>query len=95
MKQFSYRLVLTTILISVSLALWWSAAAGASTYIDRPGTGGAAQTPVIYVGVESAGGGGFDWADAGIGAATAVGLAILAAAAYVLVLRRRRSAAFS
>jgi apolipoprotein N-acyltransferase len=94
MKQVSYRLV-TTVVLFLSVALWCAAAAGASRYIDRPGTGGVAQTPVTYVGVESARPGGFDWADAGIGAATAVGVAILAAGAYIVVLRRRRSAAFS
>jgi hypothetical protein len=36
--------------------------------------------------------GGFDWADAGIGAAGAIGLCLAGAGSYVLVVRRRRTA---
>jgi hypothetical protein len=38
---------------------------------------------------------GFDWADAGIGAAAAVGFGLLLAGASALVLRRQRATAFS
>jgi hypothetical protein len=38
---------------------------------------------------------GFDWADAGIGAAGALGLGLLLVGATTLVLRRQRAAAFS
>jgi hypothetical protein len=34
---------------------------------------------------------GFDWADAGIGGAGAVGLCLVAAGSYALVIRRRRT----
>ena len=37
----------------------------------------------------------FDWADAGIGAAAALGFGLLLAGATVLVLRRQRATAFS
>ena len=36
--------------------------------------------------------GGFDWADAGIGGAGALGLALVAIGSYALVVRRRRPA---
>jgi hypothetical protein len=36
--------------------------------------------------------GGFDWVDAGIGGAGAVGLGLVAAGSYALVVRRRRTA---
>jgi hypothetical protein len=96
MKQFSYRLALTTAALAMSLAVWWTAAAAASRYIDRPGTGGGALiSPVSDVPASPAGGDAFDWLDAGIGAATTVGLALVAGGACVFVLRQRRNAAFS
>lgn len=45
--------------------------------------------------VESTAGGGFDWADAGIGAATVVGLGLVSVGVFVLVARRRHGPAFS
>jgi hypothetical protein len=36
--------------------------------------------------------GGFDWLDAGIGAAGAAGIGLVAAGSYVLIVRRRRTA---
>jgi hypothetical protein len=42
--------------------------------------------------VSSTEGGGFDWADAGIGAAGAIGFCLAGAGSYVLVVRRRRTA---
>jgi hypothetical protein len=36
--------------------------------------------------------GGFDWLDAGIGAADAIGCCLAGAGSYVLVVRRRRTA---
>jgi hypothetical protein len=96
MKQFSYRLVLTTVALAMSLAVWWAGAATARPYIDRPGTGGGALiSPVSDVPASPAGGDAFDWLDAGVGAATTVGLALVAGGACVLVLRRRRNEAFS
>jgi LPXTG-motif cell wall-anchored protein len=94
MTRFSYRLALTSILVATSLAVWWTAAAAASRYIDRPGTGGASHVHVNAF-AAGAGGGGFDWGDAGIGAATTVGLSAVAGGAWVLLMRRRRSAVFS
>jgi hypothetical protein len=38
---------------------------------------------------------GFDWVDAGIGAAGALGLVLLLASGTTIVLRRQRAAAFS
>lgn len=90
MTQFTYRLALTTVLLALSLSIW-TAAAAASRYIDRPGTGGP-EIPATY---GPAGRDGFDWVAAGIGAVTTVGVGLVAAGASVLVLRRRRSAAFS
>jgi hypothetical protein len=37
-------------------------------------------------------GAGFDWVDAGIGGAGAIGLALVGAGSYALVVRRRRTA---
>lgn len=91
MTQFTYRLALTTVLLALSLSIWWTAAAAASRYIDRPGTGGP-EIPATY---GPAGRDGFDWVAAGIGAATTLGVGLVAAGGSVLVLRRRRSAAFS
>lgn len=96
MTQFSYRLALTTVLLAMSLTVWWTAAAAAHRYIDRPGTGGVALIrPVSDVAANPAGGEAFDWLDAGIGAASTVGLGLVGGGACVLVLRRRHSAAFS
>jgi hypothetical protein len=96
MTQFSYRLALTTAALAMLLAVWWTTAATASRYLDRPGSGGvAAITPVSDVPASPAGGDAFDWLDAGIGAATTVGLALVAGGAGVVVLRHRRNAAFS
>jgi hypothetical protein len=87
MMQFSYRLALTSVLLALSVTVWWAAAAGASRYIDRP--------VIAPSQTQGVGGGGFDWVDAGIGAAATVGLFLAAGGAAVLVLRHRRSAAFS
>jgi hypothetical protein len=96
MTQFSYRLAVTTVLLAISLTVWWTAAAAAHSYIDRPGTGGVAPIqPVSNVTANPAGGEAFDWLDAGIGAASTVGLGLVGGGACVLVLRRRRGPAFS
>jgi hypothetical protein len=52
-------------------------------------------TPNAPVTVPTTVGAGFDWADAGIGAATAFGLGLVGVGGCVLVLRQRRGAAFS
>ena len=54
----------------------------------RPGTGTTPppETPVVVV--ESSDG--FDWGDAGVGAGTAVGIALASGAAAAALIRRRR-----
>lgn len=72
--------------------------AGQSTDIapdDRADHHPSTLTPIVPVTPRASIGGGFDWADAGIGAATAFGLGLVGAGGFVLVLRQRRTAAFS
>jgi hypothetical protein len=92
MMQFPYRLALSVMLLATSLMVW-TATAGAYHYIDRTGAGASRSQEIVVVTPAAATG--FDWTDAGIGAATAVGLLLAAGGAYVVVLRHRRSAAFS
>ncbi len=56
------------------------------------GPGSVTVTPIV---AQATVGNGFDWIDAGIGAASLVGLGLIGAGGAVLVLRRRRTAAFS
>jgi hypothetical protein len=48
--------------------------------------------PIAPTTITSPSAGGFDWVDAGIGGAGAVGLCFVAAGSYALVIRRRRTA---
>jgi hypothetical protein len=86
MQNVFSRLALTTALLGVSLTVW-TAVAGASRYIDRDVTRASQVNP--------SGRGGFDWLDAGIGAAATVGVGLVVGGACVLVLKHRRAAAFS
>jgi hypothetical protein len=61
---------------------------------DRATHGLNAVTTITPVVAHSSSAGGFDWADAGIGAATVVGLWLFGTGA-LLVVRRQRSAALS
>jgi hypothetical protein len=89
MRHFPYaRVAIATALLTTSLMLGWTSSAAAMTYIDRT-------APSTQIVAKSAGTGGFDWIDAGIGGATVLGLGLVAAGACVLVLRHRRTAAFS
>ncbi len=72
--------------------------AGQSTDLapdDRVGHHPGSLTPVTPIAAHPTIGGGFDWSDAGIGAATVFGLGLLSTGGFVLILRRRRSPAFS
>jgi hypothetical protein len=60
---------------------------------DRATHGPGSLAAVTFV--ESASVGGFDWVDAGIGAATALGLALVGVGLFVLVASHRRGPAFS
>jgi hypothetical protein len=75
-----------TALAAAVLLLAFASAAPARTYLDPP-------TQQVVIAADS--GDGFHWLDAGIGAATALGLGLAAAGTSVLVLRHRRNAAFS
>jgi hypothetical protein len=59
---------------------------------DRPGTRGAGSAPAPVVITYQ--GHGFDWGDAGVGAAGSIGLIVLAGAAVLVVIRSRRRVAF-
>ena len=58
---------------------------------DRPRHGWEPVGPLATI-TPRAEAGGFDWLDAGVGAAGVVGLGLLTAGSYVLVVRRRRTA---
>jgi hypothetical protein len=57
---------------------------------DRARHGREPVTPVTVASSTEVGG--FDWVDAGIGGTAAVGLCLVAAGSYTLVVRRRRTA---
>jgi hypothetical protein len=62
---------------------------------DRATHGPGSITRIAPITAQPSAAGSFDWLDAGIGAATVVGLGLLAGGASVFVVRHRRSAAFS
>jgi hypothetical protein len=84
------RVALATALLAASLMLGWTSSAAASRYIDREPS-----APIAQIAGNGSGSDGFDWFDAGIGAAAVVGLGLVGGGACVLVLRHRRAAAFS
>ena len=75
-----------TALAAAALLLAFASAAPAKTYLDPP-----RQEVVIAADRADT----FHWRDAGIGAVAALGLGLAAAGTSVLVLRHRRSTAFS
>jgi hypothetical protein len=78
----------------VALALVAASLSAASTAGARPASGESGVTPPAPPAqeVEVVTADGFDWADAGIGAGTAAGLVLLAAAATAGLAHRRRLA---
>jgi len=62
---------------------------------DRATHGPGSVTEITPTEVQAPAGSRFDWIDAGIGAVGVIGLGLLGMGAAALVLRRRRSAAFS
>ena len=62
---------------------------------DRANHGPGVVTEITPTEVQAPAGSRFDWLDAGIGAVGVIGLGLLTMGAAALVLRRRRSAAFS
>jgi hypothetical protein len=73
--------------VAVALALCATAPAAASAMLPPPDTP-PSNDPVVFV--QTSPRSGFDWGDAGIGAAGGVGLAMLAAGGLVVAQRRGR-----
>jgi len=72
-----------------------SSASGSVRPDDRATHGPGSVTEMTPTAVQAPAGVRFDWIDAGIGAVGVIGLGLLTMGAAALVLRRRRSAAFS
>jgi apolipoprotein N-acyltransferase len=74
--------------LAVALATGAVAPAGASAMLPPPDPPQPAHSTTVEL-VRVSGHSGFDWGDAGIGAAGALGLSMLAAGGIVVVTRRR------